>query len=204
MAGAGSAAGDRSSNQRDAAAFRTEQDRVARLEAAEARDQVDSFYVDAAGFNLIPSIPYAWQPPGVTYELPSGGRHRWNVLGLLNRANEAYFYPHTGRIGSAEIIAALDHFADVRPHHLTVVIMDNAPIHHSEAVAQGFERWLAKGVGVHFLPPYCPELNRIEILWRKIKYEWLPFRAYTSFAALKAALLDIFSNVGSKYQITFG
>jgi transposase len=59
-------------------------------------------------------------------------------------------------------------------------------------------------VEVHFLPPYCPELNRIEILWRKIKYDWLPFSAYTSFAALKAALLDIFSNVGSKYQITFG
>jgi hypothetical protein len=47
-------------------------------------------------------------------------------------------------------------------------------------------------------------LNRIEILWRKIKYDWLPFSAYTSFAALKEALLDIFSKVGSKYQITFG
>jgi transposase len=140
----------------------------------------------------------------VTYELPSGGRQRLNVLGLLNRANEAYFYPHTGPIGSAEVIAALDHFADARPHRLTLVILDNAPIHQSEAVTQCVERWLAKGVGVHFLPPYCPELNRIEILWRKIKYDWLPFSAYTSFAALKEALLDIFSSVGSKYQITFG
>ena len=41
---------------------------------------------------------------------------------------------------------------------------------HLKAVAHGVERWLAKGVGVHFLPPYCPELNQIEILWRKIKY----------------------------------
>jgi hypothetical protein len=32
----------------------------------------------------------------------------------------------------------------------------------------------------------------------------LPFSAYTSFAALKEALEEIFSNVGSKYQITFG
>jgi transposase len=140
----------------------------------------------------------------VTYELPSGGRQRRNVLGLLNRANEVYFYPHTGRIGSAEVIAALDHVAAVRPHRLTLVILDNAPIHHREAVAQGIERWLVKGVGVHFLPPYCPELNRIESRWRKIKYDWLPFNAYIRFAALKAALLDIFSNIGSKYQITFG
>jgi hypothetical protein len=64
------------------------------LQVAEARGQVDLFYFDAAGFNLTPCVPYAWQPPGVTYELPSGGRQRLNVLGLLNRANEAYFYPH--------------------------------------------------------------------------------------------------------------
>ena len=174
------------------------------MQTAETRGQIELFYFDAAGFTLIPCIPYAWQPPGVTYELPSGGRQRLNVLGLLNRANEAYFYLLTGRIGSAEVIAALDHFAAVRPHHLTLVILDNAPIHHSEAVTQCLERWLANGVGVHFLPPYCPELNRIEILWRKIKYEWLPFSAYISFATLKEALLAIFSSIGSKYQITFG
>src|SRR5512143_2780266 len=104
-------------------------------------------------------------------------------------------------IGSAEVIAALDHFADARAHHLTLVILDNAPIHHSEAVTPCLERWLANGVGVHFLPPYCPELNRIEILWRKIKYDGLPFSAYTSFATLKEALLAIFSRVGSTYQI---
>ena len=165
---------------------------------------MDIFYVDAAGFNLTPCVPYAWQPPRVTYELPSGGRQRLNVIGWLNRANEAYFYPHTGSISSAAVIAALAHFTNARPHRLTLVIMDNAPMHHSEAVAQCFERWLAKGVGVHFLPPYCPELNKIEILWRKIKYEWLPCSAYANCAALKEALQDIFSNAGSKYQITFG
>jgi transposase len=175
------------------------------LQAAEACGQVDIFYFDAAGFNLIPCVPYAGQPPGVTYELLSGGgRQRLNVIGLFNRANEAYFYPHTGSIRSAEVIAALDHFANARPHRLTLVIMDNAPMPHSVAVAQCFERWLAKGVGVHFLPPYCPELNQIEILWRKIKYEWLPFSAYANFAALQEALQDILSSVGSKYQITFG
>ena len=171
---------------------------------AEARGQVDLFYFDAAGFNLIPGVPYAWQPPGVTYELPRGGRPRLKVLGLLNRANAAYFYPHTGRIGSAALIAALDHFADARPHRLPVVSLDNAPLPHREAVSQGVERWLAKGVGVPFLPPYCPALNRMELLWRKLQDDWLPFSAYTRFAALKEALLDIFSKVGSKYQITFG
>ena len=52
---------------------------------------------------------------------------------------------------------------------LTGVILDKAPIHPSEAVSQGVERWLAKGVGVHFLPPYCPEFNQLKILWRNRK-----------------------------------
>ena len=34
----------------------------------------------------------------------------------------------------------LDHFAVVRPHRLTLGIMDKAPIPHSEAFAQGAER----------------------------------------------------------------
>ncbi|WP_157648304.1 IS3 family transposase, partial [Burkholderia ubonensis] len=30
---------------------------------------------------------------------------------------------------------------------------------------------------LYFLPPYSPELNRIEKLWHKMKYEWLAFKA---------------------------
>ncbi|HYR05457.1 MAG TPA: transposase, partial [Gallionella sp.] len=69
--------------------------------------------------------------------------------------------------------AALDHFASARPHHLTLVIMDNAPMHHSEAMAPCFERWLAKGVGVHFLPPYCPELNLQDFRFELCKPHYL-------------------------------
>jgi hypothetical protein len=46
-------------------------------------------------------------------------------------------------------------------------------------------------------------LNRIEILWRRIKYTWLPFSAYECLNALSEALETILSRVGSEYQITF-
>ena len=55
-----------------------------------------------------------------------------------------------------------------------------------------------------FLPPYCPELNLIEILWRKIKYEWLPLSAYQSFKDLEDALHEVLKGVGVKYQLSFG
>jgi transposase len=65
------------------------------------------------------------------------------------------------------------------------VVLDNASLHTSEAVAANRERWHANGLQLEFLAPYSPELNLIEILWRKIKYEWLPFSAYESFSSLR-------------------
>jgi transposase len=57
---------------------------------------------------------------------------------------------------------------------------------------------------LHWLPPYSPELNLIEILWRKIKYQWLSPKAYLGFDHLKAELQTILDQFGSKYLITFG
>jgi hypothetical protein len=43
----------------------------------------------------------------------------------------------------------------------------------------------------------------IEIVWRKIKYEWLPFSAYESYLSLKKELFDVLSNIGKTYNIEF-
>ena len=63
--------------------------------------------------------------------------------------------------------------------------------------------WKKKGLIIKYLPPYSPELKLIEILWRRIKYTWLPFSAYACLNALSEALETILSQVGSEYQITF-
>ncbi|MBK8508694.1 MAG: transposase [Candidatus Competibacteraceae bacterium] len=52
--------------------------------------------------------------------------------------------------------------------------------------------WFRQGVNLHWLAPYSLELNLIEILWRKIKYEWLPLKADLSFDHLKSELQNIF------------
>jgi transposase len=53
------------------------------------------------------------------------------------------------------------------------------------------------------LPTYSPELNLIEIVWRKIKYEWLPLSAYESFKSLWSGLSDIIPKIGLEYNIYF-
>ena len=48
----------------------------------------------------------------------------------------------------------------------SVLLMDNASIHHTESVAS-----LVRGVGamLHFIPPYSPDLNPIEECFSKVK-----------------------------------
>jgi len=47
------------------------------------------------------------------------------------------------------------------------VILDNYTIHKSRAVV-AFLRTIGEKILLHFLPPYCPEENRIERLWRDV------------------------------------
>lgn len=103
---------------------------------------------------------------------------------------------------SAVAVAFIDAFAEnlARP---TVVVMDNAPIHTSHEFQDNIERWARQGLTFLAIPSYSPELNLIEILWRKIKYEWMPFSAYESFLSLKQSLFDILANIGGTYRIQF-
>ncbi|MGY6276386.1 transposase [Methylomonas sp. MgM2] len=58
------------------------------------------------------------------------------------------------------------------------------------------------GMRFYFLPPYSPELNRIELLWHKMKYEWLPFKTFTP-DELEQAIDEIGHGFGSQYTLTF-
>ena len=85
----------------------------------------------------------------------------------------------------------------------TTIIIDNASIHTSDEFNSHIEGWEKKDLKVYRLPTYSPELNIIEIVWRKIKYDWLPFDAYKSFADLKRELFDVLANIGISYNVDF-
>ena len=55
----------------------------------------------------------------------------------------------------------------------TVLVLDNASIHQARVVKQQLVAWAAQGLTLLFMPPYCPELNRLEILRRFCKHYWL-------------------------------
>jgi len=172
------------------------------LQKQEDQGKIALYYFDEAGFALDPSIPYAWQESGSIIELPAMKYGRINVLGFMNRKNDLHTYMFEQSIHTGVVIACFDAFCKTIKKK-TVVMLDNASIHTSEEFADRIPHWKKHGLIIKYLPTYSPELNLIEILWRRIKYDWLPFSAYQCLNAMIEALENILSNVGSKYQITF-
>ncbi len=77
-------------------------------------------------------------------------------------------------------------------------------MHTSKGFRDQLEKWKQMDTHLLYLPKYSPELNLVEILWRKIKYEWLPLQAFSSYCELKKHVSDILGQYGSKeFTITF-
>lgn len=149
-----------------------------------------------------PNIPYGWLPVGKQTSICSQHKHVGNVFGLLSVKGNGHMHWTKKNINSEFIIQKLDQLSD-QLSKPTVIVLDNAPWHTSKAVQAKIAQWKTKGLYIFYLPTYSPHLNLIEILWRKIKYEWLKPKNFESSLSLKSAVLNIFKNYGKLFNINF-
>lgn len=151
---------------------------------------------------MVPYIPSAWQKKGNTISIVPDKSQGVNVFGLLSRDMD--FHPYTTKqsINSGLTIGFIDDFAQTISMP-TCIVLDNATIHHSEEFKDQIERWEDMGLYIFYLPKYSPHLNIIEILWRKIKYEWLKAQHYDNPVTFFATLEIILLNIGSIFKVNF-
>ena len=163
---------------------------------------IDLYFGDESHFGLTPRVPYAWQTKENPILLPAAKGKYLNVVGLMTRKNDLFFEVLETTFNSEKFISFMDNFVN-KIVKKTVVILDNCPIHKSRKFMAKIEEWKEQDVWIYFLPPYSPELNLIEILWRRIKYQWLPFDACLCFQNLKERLSFVLKNFGKLYDIIF-
>jgi len=162
---------------------------------------IDLVFLDQSGF--CPTLPtgYGWGRLGrrlvVRHEAPQG--RRVNVVGALaphDPAGPRLIYETRrkaeGRYDAAAHLAFVRRVADeatgTRRSRPCVVVLDTYSVHHSQAVKDALPDLAAAGVHFCFLPPYSPELNPIEPVWRQVKYQDIPERSHATDAALQAAV----------------
>lgn len=190
-------------DKRDDKEFEEAKKEINDLKQQHKEGKIELWFFDETGFDLQPTVPYAWQPHGETIEVPSRKSKRLNVLGFLTLDNCFEPFCFESNVNTDIVIACFDVFADREHNKNRVVIMDNAPIHKSGKFLERIPEWEKKGINIKFLPAYSPELNIIEILWRFIKHDWLPFSAYLSFNNLINEVDNVLRNIGSKFKINF-
>lgn len=167
-----------------------------RLEAAR-QQQRHVFFVDAAHFVLQPFLGFLWCLTRVFLPTPSG-RQRHNVLGALHAISLQLVTITNDSYINADSVAALlrllaTQFADLP----ITLVLDNARYQHCQYILA-----LAAELGIEllFLPPYSPNLNLIERLWKFVKQECLYSEYYTTFADFKQAITDCLAEVSGQHK----
>ena len=152
--------------------FKFKQQQIESLKQLEDSGYIDLYFGDESHFGLTPNVPYAWQTKDNPILLPAAKGKFLNVVGLMSRKNNLFFEMLETTFNSDSFIQFMERFV-AQTVKKTVVILDNCPIHKSKKFKAKIAEWKENDVLIYFLSPYSPELNLIEILWRRIKYQWL-------------------------------
>ena len=161
------------------------------IEAAK-RGELYLLFSDAAHFVLAPFICRLWCMCRVFIKA-SAGRNRINVLGAVNAiTKEIITLTNTTYITSDTLIEFLKLLKEKFPDKPIAIVLDNARYQRCFKVET-----IAKSLGMHllFLPPYSPNLNIIERLWKFTKKEILYAKYYQNPAAFHLAIETFFKNI---------
>lgn len=163
---------------------------------------IDLFYADETGVSEQGYCPYGWQFKDEKISIPVSHGGQVNGFGLLSRSNKFHFRTTTKTINTMFLIEFFNDFSSdlFKP---TVVILDNAKIHHARAFKERCHYWQTKGLFFIYLPPYSPHLNIIEKCWHELKQRWLRPEDYCSFEQLAYAIQLALMAVGTELFINF-
>jgi len=155
------------------------------------------FFVDASHFVLSAFLGYLWSFVRVFIKSPSG-RQRYNVLGAFNAiSHELITVTNDTYINANSIIDLMKLILERYPDCVITLVMDNARYQRCKIVMEYAKE---HGIELLFLPPYSPNLNLIERLWKFVKKKCLYCKYYSDFTSFKSSISDCFFNVDKKFK----
>lgn len=155
------------------------------------------FFVDAAHFVMGAFLGMLWCFERLFLK-SSSGRKRYNVLGAYSvKGTEAITVTNNTYINSDTIVELLNTIKRLYPDTPITLVMDNARYQRCVKVMEMADKL---GIDLLFLPPYSPNLNLIERLWKFTKKQCLYNRYYETFHEFKAAIDDCLDQVGTTFS----
>jgi transposase len=145
---------------------------------------------------------YSWQPKGLkgTKQVFSNtGRKRLNIIGAINPVNFQPTVILTEENCTAEVIEAI--LEEIKIQYCKAkkisIILDNARYQRSNIVQTTAKFF---NIDLIYLPPYSPNLNLIERLWRYFKKEVMKNKYYCDYATFENAVESFFTKFEDRIE----
>jgi len=127
-------------------------------------------YEDEVDIHLNPKIGLDWMVSGQQKEVSTPGKNQKRYLaGAQDVRTGELIWVEGEKKNSLLFIHLLweltQHYNEAKKIH---VILDNYSIHSTEQVRLSLETPEGQRLVLHFLPPYCPDHNRIERTWQDL------------------------------------
>jgi len=156
-------------------------------------DDEPILFMDAVHPTQATKLSYGWIRTGKTKHVDTtASRTRLNIVGAIQLGHIADTITSQYETINAESI--VDFMGKIRAQHgsKTVhIILDRSGYHRASLIAEKAEKLNIK---LHFLPPYSPNLNPIERLWKVMNEKVRNNRFFKSAKDFKEAISGFFEN----------
>lgn len=166
-----------------------------KLKAALAPDETICF-MDGVHPTHNTQLAYGWIKKGFRKEIcANSGRSRLNLSGAVDLISKKLHIQEDNTLNADATIAFLKKIEDAYPTKVKIhLFSDNARYYKNKAVKSYLEQ---SKIELHFLPPYSPNLNPIERLWKWMKERVMYNTYYEYFEDFKSAVIGFLESVST-------
>lgn len=137
---------------------------------------------------------YGWIPTGENKEIPTNsGRQRLNLSGSINIDTKEVIIHEDETLDADSTIRFLQKIELAYPTKENIhIFCDNARYYRNKKVSEFLQ---TSRIQLHFLPPYSPNLNPIERLWKLMNEEVINNQYYKDFKDFKKEIFNFFESL---------
>lgn len=150
------------------AAFQKELEFIKKL----ITEHVTMFYVDETHVRAYQALRTTWAEVVNQKQVPSYGHHAHvSIFGAVDIQQGDVVFHRSSSANADTFLDFLRLLKEKYPDRYIVLVLDNARIHHANMGQAFLDSQEGDAFHLIFLPPYSPQLNPMERLWKWLKDE---------------------------------
>ena len=150
-------------------------------------------FMDSAHPTMATKVVCGWIKKGVDKPIAqTASRTRVNVMGAIELSTMKVVSCCPEQVNGVTTVSFFDQLKEAYPNAPKIhIILDNSGYHRCQLVK---DTAIEKNIHLHYLPPYSPNLNPIERLWKVMNEQVRDNVFFTSAKNFREVIVDFFEN----------